>query len=251
MPTKIATTSHDHWEKCQLLKNCQQRLDRVSGPLNESEVKVPSRFGLVGQDRNDPGNPENWDVLPEDLCAGYEENYLYAEQKGEVGRGCEQIIHCHSNDRVSDRHIFGRAAYNQGLNSMPQIMCDNKLFGFESEQLGLVRPEWMYEIPDEYICEDSQFEFAEDPPVGVPSDCASDGNYTRRHDGGDWGRGRQTVDFAQSCAMEGQQQTVDIGHYPIRGDGCEYSGHNEYGLEREAGLPGPARDRFWRRHRLG
>lgn len=245
----MATTPHDHWEQCHQLQDCQQRLDRVLGFLNEPEVKAPSRFGLIGQDRNDPRKPENWDVLPEDLCAGYEENFPHAKQQGEAGRGCDQIIHCHSNDRVSDSHIFGRTAYNQNLNSMPQTMCDDGLLGFE--KLDLVGPEWVCGVPDEYICEDSQFEFAEDPPAGVPSDYASDGNYTQRRGCEDWGEGRQTVDFAQSCAMEEQQQTVDIGHYPIRGDGYEYSGHNKYELERETGLPGPARDRFWRRHRLG
>lgn len=246
--TKIAATPCDYWEQCQLLQDCQQRPDRVFGPLNE--VKPPPRFGPVGQDWNDP-NPENWDVLPEDLCAVYEENPFCAEQQGEVGRGCDQIIHCHSNYRVSDSHLFGRAAYDQNLNSMLQTICDDRLLEFESENPGLARPELVYEIPDEYICEDSRFGFVDDLSAGVPPDYASDGHYTRRHEGGDWSEGRQTVDLGQSCAMADQQQAADIGHYPIRNDGYEYSGHNGYELERGTGLPGPTGDRFWRRHRLG
>lgn len=218
-------------ETRQLQRNYQHNPGRVPRPLDVPEVKASTRFELVGQGWNDPRIFDDCDVLTGGSCAGYGGNYLYPEQQGEAGSGRgfrDQITHCHSNDRVSNSHLYEHAAYNQDLGS----------------------PGWASEIPDEYVYEDSQLEFEEDLFTKVPSDYTPDNRYSWGHTSRDWNEGRQTADFGRSCVVVGPQQAVNIGYYPIQDDGYEYVEHNKHELENETN-PGLTRNNFWRRHRLG
>lgn len=243
--SQTAITSNGHCKQYQFLQDCQQRPDKVLEPLGASEAKALTQFGCW----NDLRKPEDWDVSPKSLCG---RSTLYSDQQGDTARGREsdeQIIHYHSNDRVSESRICERAACGRDPNSMPQAVCKDISPGFESEHLDLGRPEWAYEIPDEYIHEGSQLEFEEDLFTEVSSDYALDSRCTWGYVDGDWSEGRQTIDFGQSCAVVDQQRAVVTGPYPIQGDGYEYAAHNKYELECETDHPRPRRDNFWRRHR--
>lgn len=202
---------------------------RSSGGAPEFEVGVLARPKLFGRGWNDPRKLDDWDVLTGDLYTGCEGNSLHPKQQEDTdgGRGLSDgIIYCHSNDSVSDSHPCGRAAYGQGMG----------------------RPEWVSEIPGEYVNEGNRLELAEDPPTEVSSDYALDNCYTLRHVGHDWDEERQAVDFGQPCGAVNLQQAVDIGYYPVQDDEYKYA---EHGLGHEENHLGLARDNFWRRHRLG
>lgn len=218
-------------ETRQLKRNYQQNSGRASRPLDTPEIKALTRSELVNQGWNGPRIFDDYDVLTRGLCTGSGRNYVYPGQQGEAGRGQgfrNQVTYCHSNDQVSDSHLCGRVAYNQDLGS----------------------PGWASEMPGEYVYEGSQLEFEEDLFTDVLSDYALDNRHTWRHTSRDWNEGRQTADFGQSCAVVGLQQAVDIGYYPTQGDGYEYVEHNKHELENETN-PGPTKNNFWRRHRLG
>lgn len=200
-------------------------------PLSVPEVGALTRPELFGRGWNDPKKLDDWDILTGDLHTGFEENSLNPEQQEDVDRGRglnDRIMYCHSNDRVSDSHPCGRAAYSQDME----------------------RPEWVLEVPGECVNESRRLKFALDLPMEVSSDYALDSCYTSGYVGHDWDEGRQTAGFGQPCDAANQQQAVDIGYYPVQDDGYKYAGHE---LKHEGNhlYLGLARNNFWRPHRLG
>lgn len=213
--------------KRQLQHDPQRRSDGVLWSAGAPEVgETSTRPELFDRGWNDPKKIDDWDIFASDLYTGYEGNSLNPGRREDTDRGrglSDRVIYCHSNNHVSDSHPYGRTAYGQDMG----------------------KPEWVSEMPGEYVDEGSRLEFAEDLSTGVSSDYALDSCYTLGHD---WDEGIQTVYFGQPCGAVNLQQAVDIGYYPIQDDGYKYAEHE---LKHEGNHLGLARNNFWRRHRLG